>query len=133
MGITWVSALASGVVDNIPFTATMIPVVERLEGGTQDNAYWWALALGACFGGNFTLVAAAANVAAAGLAERAGRPIGFVEFLKIGIPATLASLVLATLYLSRGTREGARSGSRVQPPTESWACQPRSVPATGPA
>jgi Na+/H+ antiporter NhaD/arsenite permease-like protein len=99
MGITWVSALGSGVVDNIPFTATMIPVVERLEGGTQDNAYWWALALGACFGGNFTLVAAAANVAAAGLAERAGRPIGFVEFLKIGIPATLASLVLATLYL----------------------------------
>ena len=52
-----------------------------------------------CFGGNFTLVAAAANVAAAGMAERAGRPIGFVEFLEIGIPATLASLVLATLYL----------------------------------
>ena len=56
-----------GVVDNIPFTAAMIPVVESLEG---DDAYWWALSLGACFGGNATLVAAAANVAAAGMAAR---------------------------------------------------------------
>jgi Na+/H+ antiporter NhaD/arsenite permease-like protein len=100
LGITWVSAIASGVVDNIPFTATMIPVVEELQaddGG--DDAYWWALALGACFGGNFTLIAAAANVAAAGMAERSGRPIRFVEFLRIGVPATLVSLVLATAYI----------------------------------
>jgi Na+/H+ antiporter NhaD/arsenite permease-like protein len=100
LGITWVSAIASGVVDNIPFTATMIPVVEELQaddGG--DDAYWWALALGACFGGNFTLIAAAANVAAAGMAERSGRPIRFVEFLKVGVPATLVSLVLATAYI----------------------------------
>ena len=99
LGITWVSAIASGVVDNIPFTATMIPVVEQLQGDTGDDAYWWALALGACFGGNFTLVAAAANVAAAGMAERSGRPILFVEFLKVGVPATLVSLVLATGYI----------------------------------
>jgi Na+/H+ antiporter NhaD/arsenite permease-like protein len=99
MGITWISAIASGVVDNIPFTATMIPVVEELQGDEMDNAYWWSLALGACFGGNFTLVAAAANVAAAGMAERSGRPIRFMEFLRIGVPATLLSLVLATLYI----------------------------------
>ena len=99
MGITWISAIASGIVDNIPFTATMIPVVEELQGDQMDDAYWWSLALGACFGGNFTLVAAAANVAAAGMAERSGRPIRFMEFLKIGVPATLLSLVLATLYI----------------------------------
>ncbi len=101
LGITWVSALGSGIVDNIPFTATMIPVVEQLQGGASgDDAYWWALALGACFGGNLTLIAAAANVAAAGMAERSGRPIGFVEFLKVGAPVTLLSMVLATGYIA---------------------------------
>ena len=99
LGILWVSGIASGIVDNIPFTATMIPVVEQL-GGHEDPAYWWALALGACFGGNATIIAAAANVAAAGMAERAGRPIGFVPFLKVGIPVTLLSLVLATGYVA---------------------------------
>ena len=100
LGVTWVAALGSAVVDNIPFTATMIPVVEQLEGGTGDDAYWWALALGACFGGNATIVAAAANVAAAGLAERAGRPISFMAFLKVGLPATLLSMVMATGYVA---------------------------------
>jgi Na+/H+ antiporter NhaD/arsenite permease-like protein len=100
LGITWVSALGSGVVDNIPFTATMIPVVEQLQSGNGgDDAYWWALALGACFGGNATLIAAAANVAAAGMASRAGNPIGFVMFLRVGLPATAISLVLATIYI----------------------------------
>ena len=100
LGITWVSALGSGLVDNIPFTATMIPVVEQLQGGSNgDDAYWWALALGACFGGNATLIAAAANVAAAGMASRAGRPIGFMIFLRAGLPATAVSLVLATAYI----------------------------------
>jgi Na+/H+ antiporter NhaD/arsenite permease-like protein len=100
LGITWVSALGSGVVDNIPFTATMIPVVDQLQGVDGDDAYWWALAIGACFGGNATLIAAAANVAAAGMAARSGRPIGFVAFLKVGLPATLLSLVLATGYIA---------------------------------
>jgi Na+/H+ antiporter NhaD/arsenite permease-like protein len=84
-------------VDNIPFTAAMIPVVESLEG---DDAYWWALSLGACFGGNATLVAAAANVAAAGMAARAGQPIGFMTFLRIGVPVTLVSMLLATAYIA---------------------------------
>jgi Na+/H+ antiporter NhaD/arsenite permease-like protein len=101
LGITWTSAFASGIVDNIPFTATMIPVVEELQAGNEgDNAYWWSLALGACFGGNATLIAAAANVAAAGMAARSGRPIGFVQFLKVGIPATLLSMVIATAYIA---------------------------------
>jgi Na+/H+ antiporter NhaD/arsenite permease-like protein len=101
LGITWVSALASGLVDNIPFTATMIPVVEQLQGEAgADDAYWWALALGACFGGNLTLIAAAANVAAAGMASRAGRPISFARFLRLGAPMTLLSMVIATGYIA---------------------------------
>jgi Na+/H+ antiporter NhaD/arsenite permease-like protein len=100
LGITWVSAFGSGLVDNIPFTAAMIPVVESLQGDGGDDAYWWALALGACFGGNATLVAAAANVAAAGMAARAGRPIGFLYFLKIGLPVTLVSMIIATAYIA---------------------------------
>ncbi len=100
LGIAWVSAIGSGIVDNIPFTATMIPVVEQLQGASDgDDAYWWSLSLGACFGGNLTLIAAAANVAAAGMAERAGRPIGFLAFLKVGVPATLVSMLLATGYI----------------------------------
>jgi len=100
LGITWISAIGSGIVDNIPFTATMIPVVEQLQGEPGDDAYWWALSLGACFGGNLTLIAAAANVAAAGMAERAGRPIGFLTFLRVGVPATLVSMLLATGYIA---------------------------------
>ncbi len=98
-GILWTSALGSAVVDNIPFTAAMIPVVDSLGGGGGDDAYWWALALGACFGGNATIVAAAANVAASGMAARAGRPIGFMTFMRYGLPVTAASLVLSTLYV----------------------------------
>jgi Na+/H+ antiporter NhaD/arsenite permease-like protein len=100
LGITWASAIGSGIVDNIPFTATMIPVVEQLQGDSGDDAYWWALAIGACFGGNATLVAAAANVAAAGMASRSGRPIGFVQFLKAGLPITLVTMLLATAYIT---------------------------------
>ena len=99
LGIAWTSALGSAVVDNIPFTAAMIPVVESLQGDAGDDAYWWALSLGACFGGNATLVAAAANVAAAGLAARAGRPIPFMYFLRIGVATTAVSMVLVTAYL----------------------------------
>ena len=87
LGVVWISAVGSAVVDNIPFTTAMIPVVEQL-GASEDPSYWWALSLGACFGGNATIIAAAANVAAAGLTERAGRPIGFMAFLKVGIPVT---------------------------------------------
>ena len=83
--------------DNIPFTAAMIPVVDSLGG--DDDAYWWALSLGACFGGNATIVAAACNVAASGMSARAGYPIGFVAFLRVGIPVTVVSLLLSTAYV----------------------------------
>jgi Na+/H+ antiporter NhaD/arsenite permease-like protein len=100
LGILGVSAVGSALVDNIPFTTAMIPVVEQLRGDSGDDAYWWVLALGACFGGNATLIAAAANVAAAGMASRAGQPIDFLAFLKAGIPATMISMTIATIYVA---------------------------------
>jgi Na+/H+ antiporter NhaD/arsenite permease-like protein len=100
LGILWIGGFGSAVVDNIPFTTAMIPVVSELQGPGGDDAYWWALSLGACFGGNATLIAAAANVAAAGLTERAGRPIGFIPFMKVGVPVTLVSLALASAYVA---------------------------------
>jgi Na+/H+ antiporter NhaD/arsenite permease-like protein len=100
IGILWIAALGSAAVDNIPFTAAMIPVVDELQAGEPLNdAQWWALALGACFGGNATMIAAAANVAALGVLERAGQPISFLRFLYAGLPVTLVSLVIATVYL----------------------------------
>jgi Na+/H+ antiporter NhaD/arsenite permease-like protein len=102
VGTLWIAAAGSAVVDNIPFTTAMVPVVQELQaaaGAGADAAYWWALALGACFGGNATLVAAGANVAAAGLTERAGRPIGFMAFLKVGLPVTIVSIGMATSYV----------------------------------
>ncbi|MEX0851195.1 MAG: ArsB/NhaD family transporter [Gaiellaceae bacterium] len=97
--VLWGAAAGSAAVDNIPFTAAMIPVVDSLQGGEFDDGLWWALALGACFGGNATLIAAAANVAAAGILDRAGQPISFIRFLAWGVPVTLVSLVIATAYL----------------------------------
>jgi len=104
MLVLWSGALLSGIVDNIPLTAAMIPVVKELgqDLGAQQSAgnpLWWALALGAGLGGNLTLVAASANVYVAGVAERAGYRISFLEFLKWGGLVTLASLVLASVYL----------------------------------
>jgi Na+/H+ antiporter NhaD/arsenite permease-like protein len=104
MLVLWSGALLSGIVDNIPFTAAMIPVVEKLgqdlgAGQSAGNPLWWALALGAGLGGNLTLVAASANVYVAGVAERAGYKISFLEFLRWGGLVTLTSLVLATVYL----------------------------------
>ena len=96
LGILWGSALASGVVDNIPFTAAMAPVVGQL-GGAEAN--WWALSIGACYGGNFTLVAASANLVAAGALRRGGRELSFMRFLRVGVPATMASMVVATLWI----------------------------------
>jgi Na+/H+ antiporter NhaD/arsenite permease-like protein len=103
LGIVWIAAFGSAIVDNIPFTTAMIPVVRELQeaaGNGGDDAYWWSLALGACFGGNATMIAAAANVAAAGLAERAGTPIGFMTFLRVGVPVTVISIALASGYIA---------------------------------
>lgn len=98
------SAFASGIVDNIPFTATMIPVIQELArtGGlseAQVRPLWWSLAIGADFGGNLTLIGASANVVVAGMSERAGQKISFVKFMIYGIPITLISLTVAVPYV----------------------------------
>lgn len=99
MVILWGAAAGSALVDNIPFTTAMIPVVDLIQGDSFDAGLWWSLALGACFGGNATLIAAAANVAAAGVLERNGRPVSFLRFMAVGLPVTLVSLVIASAYL----------------------------------
>ena len=100
LAILWGSAAGSALVDNIPFTAAMIPVVQELQAGEDfDDGLWWSLALGACFGGNATAIAAAANVAATGVLQRTGNPISFVRFAAVGVPVTILSLAIATLYL----------------------------------
>ncbi|PCI38763.1 MAG: hypothetical protein COB46_10610 [Rhodospirillaceae bacterium] len=99
----WLSALVSAAVDNIPFVATMIPMVESMEaslGGAEAlEPVWWSLALGACLGGNGSLVGAAANVMVSGLSERAGYPISFFKFLKFAMPIMLMTIVIANIYL----------------------------------
>jgi len=99
MLLIWFSALASGIVDNIPYTATMIPIVESLGQVMPADPLWWSLALGACLGGNLTLVGAAANVVVASLAEKSGHPISFKHFLRYGVIVTVMSLILASGYV----------------------------------
>jgi Na+/H+ antiporter NhaD/arsenite permease-like protein len=100
IGLLWVSGIASGIVDNIPYTATMIPVVGQLgESGLAAEPLWWALALGACLGGNATLIGAGANVVVGNLAARAGHPIPFFTFLRIGVLVVVESLVISSAYL----------------------------------
>jgi len=98
-----VSAVLSGVVDNIPYVATMAPLVTALIAGLPDAAnadvLWWSLALGADYGGNLTAIGASANVVVLGLAERAGSRIRFLEFFKYGAVVTLVSMVIATAYV----------------------------------
>lgn len=102
--ILWVSGVASATIDNIPFVATMIPLVKNL--GEQMNVspealnpVWWSLALGACLGGNGTLIGASANLIAAGMSNREGYNLSFAEFVKVGAPITFLSLVISTVYV----------------------------------
>jgi Na+/H+ antiporter NhaD/arsenite permease-like protein len=97
--LIWFSALASGIVDNIPYTATMIPIVKSLGQVMPADPLWWSLALGACLGGNLTLVGAAANVVVANLADKSGHPISFSHFMRYGIIVTTMSLVFASIYV----------------------------------
>ena len=98
--ILWVSALLSAILDNIPFVAAMIPLVSAMEsGGMNVTPIWWAISLGACLGGNGTLIGASANVVLSGISAKNGYPITFVQFLKIGIPIMLISIALASVYL----------------------------------
>jgi Na+/H+ antiporter NhaD/arsenite permease-like protein len=100
MGILWFSAIASAVVDNIPYTATAIPIVQGLiDGGMAGDVLWWALALGACLGGNLTIVGASANIVVANLAARDGHPITFWQFFRYGLGVVVMSLVVSTAYL----------------------------------
>ncbi|MBY0431980.1 MAG: anion permease, partial [Rhodospirillales bacterium] len=103
IAILWASALLSAVVDNIPFVATMIPLIKSMAptfGGPEAlMPLWWSLSLGACLGGNGTLVGASANLTVAGLAERAGHPFRFVAYLKVAFPVMLVSIVIATVYV----------------------------------
>ena len=98
--ILWASALISSVLDNIPFVATLIPLILTMEsGGVDVQPLWWALSLGACLGGNGTLIGASANVVLAGVSAKNGYPITFMQYLKIGYPLMLLSIVICTVYL----------------------------------
>jgi Na+/H+ antiporter NhaD/arsenite permease-like protein len=101
--ILWSSAIVSAFIDNIPFVATMIPLIKNLApafGGEQAiMPLWWALSLGACLGGNGTLIGASANLVVAGLAERAGTHFRFLEYLKIAFPLMLISIVIGHAYI----------------------------------
>ncbi|MEQ8200330.1 MAG: ArsB/NhaD family transporter [Syntrophomonadaceae bacterium] len=99
--VLWLSALASAFVDNIPFVAAMIPLLQAAGhiGQMPMESIWWSLALGACLGGNGTLIGASANVIVAGIAERHDTPIRFLDFLKVGFPLMILSIVIANLYL----------------------------------
>ncbi len=98
--ILWVSAICSAILDNIPFVATLIPLIQTMSAeGIDVWPLWWAVSIGACFGGNGTIIGASANVVLTGIAGRRGYPITFIQFMKIGAPMMIMSIVLATGYL----------------------------------
>jgi Na+/H+ antiporter NhaD/arsenite permease-like protein len=100
--VLWVSGIASAIVDNIPYTATMLPIVAFLGKtipGAETGVLWWALALGACFGGNGTIIGASANVVTTGIAEKAGHKITFMQFVKEAAPITIVSLIISSVFL----------------------------------
>ncbi len=102
--VLWTSAIASALIDNIPFVATMIPMIEDMAptfGGEEAiRPLWWALALGACLGGNGSLIGASANLIVAGFAQRAGHPIAFLTFIKHAFLLMIMSIVIANIYIS---------------------------------
>lgn len=99
--ILWLSAIASAFLDNIPFVATMIPMIQEMGvmGITDLEPLWWSLALGACLGGNGTLIGASANLIVAGLSGREGHPITFMAYLKVAFPLMILSIVIAHAYV----------------------------------
>lgn len=102
MIIIWASGILSGIVDNIPYTATMAPLlfeVQKVMGTEYTHPIWWCLSLGACLGGNMTIIGAAANVIVSETAAAAGHPISFMKYLKYGVLITFISLVLSSIYI----------------------------------
>jgi len=99
--ILWVAAIMSAFVDNIPFTATMLPIVAYLSTVIPgaENTLWWALALGACFGGNGTIIGASANVVTMGIAESQGHRISFIGFMKTAFPFMIISIAICQVWL----------------------------------
>ncbi len=99
--VLWLSALVSAVLDNIPFVATMIPLIQNMGAMGIDNLepIWWSLALGACLGGNGTLVGASANLIVAGMAAERGVKITFINYLKIGFPLMILTIITSTVYV----------------------------------
>ena len=99
--ILWVSAIMSAFVDNIPFTATMLPIVGYLSTVIPgaENTLWWALALGACLGGNGTIIGASANVVTMGIAESRGYKISFIGFMKTAFPYMIITIIIAHAWL----------------------------------
>lgn len=99
--ILWLSAIASAFVDNIPFVATMIPLIQNMGqlGITNMEPLWWSLALGACLGGNGSLIGASANLIVAGLAAQQGYPLSFRRFLIVGFPLMVLSILMANIYV----------------------------------
>ena len=99
--ILWMSAFASAFVDNIPFVATMIPLIKDMGAMGLSNLepMWWSLALGACLGGNGTLIGASANVVVASMAAQHGRQISFLGFMKIAFPCMILSIIISTVYV----------------------------------
>lgn len=101
MVILWLSAIASAFVDNIPFVATMIPLIKEMGtmGAANLEPLWWSLALGACLGGNGTLIGASANVIVVGLAAQKGHPISFMKYFKVAFPLMVLSIVISSIYI----------------------------------
>lgn len=100
--ILWASGILSGIIDNIPYTATMAPMlatIQGIEGAEYTHPLWWCLSLGACLGGNMTIIGAAANVIVCETAHKHGYKISFVEYLKYGVSITFISLALSTIYI----------------------------------
>lgn len=99
--ILWVSAIVSSVLDNIPFVATLIPMILAIqaESGMDVTPLWWALSLGACLGGNGTLIGASANVVLSGISNKNGYPITFMSYLKVGFPMMILSVAISMVYL----------------------------------
>ena len=98
--LLWASALISAFLDNIPFVATLIPMIQTMQQGGMDvQPLWWALSLGACLGGNGSLIGASANVVLAGVSAKNGYPITFMSYLKKGFPLMLLSVAICTVYL----------------------------------
>ena len=101
MLILWMSAYASAFIDNIPFVATLIPLIQDMGqmGMTNLDPVWWSLSLGACLGGNGTLIGASANVVVASMAAQRGKPISFISFMKIALPMMTLSIAISSVYI----------------------------------